>query len=88
VKRTNEYHEPEFSDLLAHLGQPGYDAVSDKSHEFWFLEQHSEHVHKSFCGIVLNHRFFITKKGYIGMGPPDTQTGEQSRSSSAAKCHS
>jgi hypothetical protein len=47
------------------------------------LDDEDEHiarplnVHESFCGMVPNHRFFITQKGYIGMGPPDTERGDQ-----------
>jgi hypothetical protein len=47
------------------------------------LDNEDEHiarplnVHESFCGIVPNHRFFIIKKGYVGIGPPDTEQGDQ-----------
>jgi hypothetical protein len=27
--------------------------------------------------MVLNNAFFITKSGYLGIGPPDTQLGDQ-----------
>jgi hypothetical protein len=34
-------------------------------------------VIESFKSIVPNHAFFVTKKGYIGMGPLDTRPGDQ-----------
>lgn len=34
-------------------------------------------LHESLCGMLINHRFFVTKKGYIGIGPPNAQPGDQ-----------
>jgi hypothetical protein len=34
-------------------------------------------INESLCGMVPNHAFFITSKGYIGMGPPHTKSGDQ-----------
>jgi hypothetical protein len=34
-------------------------------------------LYESLCGMVPNQVFFITKKGYIGAGPPDTRPGDQ-----------
>jgi hypothetical protein len=34
-------------------------------------------VIESFKSMVPNHAFFVTKKGYIGMGPLDTRSGDQ-----------
>jgi hypothetical protein len=34
-------------------------------------------LYESLGGMVPNHAFFITKMGYIGMGPPRTRPGDQ-----------
>lgn len=34
-------------------------------------------LHESLSGMMANHRFFVTKKGYIGVGPPDTKAGDE-----------
>jgi len=34
-------------------------------------------LYESVCGMVPNQAFFITKKGYIGAGPPDTRPGDE-----------
>jgi hypothetical protein len=40
-------------------------------------DKSSGSIRESFCGMVPNQAFFITKKGYIGMGPPNTKPGDQ-----------
>ncbi|KAF2028166.1 hypothetical protein EK21DRAFT_70251 [Setomelanomma holmii] len=32
---------------------------------------------ESVCGMVPNHVFFVTQSGYISIGPPDTQPGDE-----------
>jgi hypothetical protein len=34
-------------------------------------------LYESVCGMVPNQAFFITKKGYIGVGPPETRLGDE-----------
>lgn len=34
-------------------------------------------LHESLIGMMENQTFFITKSGYIGIGPPQTTTGDQ-----------
>jgi hypothetical protein len=41
------------------------------------LESTFNVLYESLGGMVPNHAFFITKMGYIGMGPPGTLSGDQ-----------
>lgn len=34
-------------------------------------------LYESLCGMVSNHSFFMTKKGYMGVGPPQIAPGDQ-----------
>jgi hypothetical protein len=34
-------------------------------------------LYESACGMLPDQAFFITEKGYIGIGPPDTRPGDQ-----------
>lgn len=34
-------------------------------------------LYQSACGMVPNHAFFVTRKGYLGVGPPRTRVGDQ-----------
>lgn len=34
-------------------------------------------LYESVCGIVPNQAFFTTKKGYIGVGPPESRPGDE-----------
>jgi len=61
VERAKPAHERYFSKLLKSLSE-GKTQGS---------------LYESVCGMVPNHTFFITKQGYIGIGPPDTQPGDQ-----------
>jgi hypothetical protein len=34
-------------------------------------------LYESLCGMLPNQAFFVTVKGYIGVGPPDARSGDQ-----------
>ncbi|KAF1942827.1 hypothetical protein EJ02DRAFT_421800 [Clathrospora elynae] len=38
---------------------------------------HSNILFESLCGMTPNHAFFITKMGYMGIGPPHMAPGDQ-----------
>jgi hypothetical protein len=62
VERAKPCHEELFEELLARMSTQ----VPTRSP-----------LCESLCGMVPNHAFFITKAGYIGMGPPQTLPGDR-----------
>ncbi|KAI8941941.1 hypothetical protein NX059_000055 [Plenodomus lindquistii] len=34
-------------------------------------------VYESLCGMVPNHSYFVTKRGYMGIGPPQIASGDE-----------
>jgi hypothetical protein len=64
VERAKTAHEVDFAKLWQELGDGETDVASNVLYE-------------SLCGMIPNHAFFITKTGYIGIGPPNTQSGDQ-----------
>ncbi len=80
IERAQPCHEADFKETYTRLGPqsfefqpahvepqrgtvPGYDTPSIT------LE--------SLCGMIPNHAFFITEKGYLGIGPPATASGDE-----------
>ncbi|KAF1829547.1 hypothetical protein BDW02DRAFT_509686, partial [Decorospora gaudefroyi] len=65
VERANKpAHEAHFASMYESLQRNGRQTSSNILYE-------------SLCGMVPNHAFFITKNGYMGMGPPHVQAGDQ-----------
>jgi hypothetical protein len=62
VERARPSHEELFEELLAQMST----RIPTRSP-----------LCESLCGMVPNHAFFITKAGYIGMGPPKILPGDQ-----------
>jgi hypothetical protein len=54
-------------------------AESHHKHDFDEFVQYGTHnvLYDALSGVLPNHAFFLTKMGYIGVGPPDTQVGDQ-----------
>jgi hypothetical protein len=61
VQRASEVHEEYLDRLLSGL-----------VHDLSFSS-----LYESLCGMVPNQAFFVTRKGYIGIGPPNTRPGDQ-----------
>ncbi|KAL6705440.1 hypothetical protein ACN47E_006705 [Coniothyrium glycines] len=63
VERANDHHESRFNGIWSRLkqGKP---------------VKESNVLFESLCGILPNHAFFVTKEGYLGIGPPHTQPGD------------
>ncbi|EAT79754.2 hypothetical protein SNOG_12954 [Parastagonospora nodorum SN15] len=61
IERAKPLHEKYLENLWTSL-------LLDKTHNS---------LYESLCGIVPNQAFFITKKGYIGVGPPDARPGNE-----------
>lgn len=50
----------------------------DEEDFYAFLEEGDRgRLYESLCGMVVNHAFFITERGYVGFGPTDAQIGDQ-----------
>jgi hypothetical protein len=64
LERAKSAHEADFENLCTLLAQGEQDFAPNILFE-------------SICGMIPNHAFFITKTGYIGIGPPNTQPGDQ-----------
>jgi hypothetical protein len=61
VQRAVEVHENYLDRLL-----------KDFLHDFSISS-----LYESLCGMVPNQAFFVTRKGYMGIGPPNTRPGDQ-----------
>lgn len=61
IERAKPKHERRFFKLLTSLSEC----------------QTQNLLYESVCGMVPNHAFFVTKLGYIGIGPPEIQPGDQ-----------
>ncbi|KAF2821512.1 HET-domain-containing protein [Ophiobolus disseminans] len=61
IERARPLHEKQFFKLLKLLSKG----------------QTQNPLYESVCGMVPNQALFITKLGYIGIGPPDAQAGDQ-----------
>ncbi|KAH3995438.1 hypothetical protein HBH98_145120 [Parastagonospora nodorum] len=61
IERAKPLHEKYLENLWTSL-------LLDKTHNS---------LYESLCGIVPNQAFFITKKGYIGVGSPDARPGNE-----------
>lgn len=61
IERTNATFSNNFDELLTALEH------DDTNHI----------LYDSVSGMVPNHTFFITRKGYLGVGPPRTRAGDQ-----------
>ncbi|KAH7408816.1 heterokaryon incompatibility protein-domain-containing protein [Phaeosphaeria sp. MPI-PUGE-AT-0046c] len=60
ISRTNATSTKDFDELLNTLANNATNAK----------------LYESACGMVPNHVFFITGKGYLGVGPPRTRAGD------------
>jgi hypothetical protein len=91
-QRVNDSHEQSFQSLLKVLASDRQDPVNnlDASASSIASSISTSEVdapsrprasqnllYESVCGMVLNNAFFITKSGYLGIGPPGTQLGDQ-----------
>lgn len=61
IPEPGTYHEGDLSQLLERLSN----------------QEPNNILYESICGMVPNHAFFITKSGFIGIGPPDAKPGDQ-----------
>jgi hypothetical protein len=62
LRSTNEYSAEAAKQLEELVAETGFEPFD---------------MYESLCGMLVNHRFFVTNKGYIGIGPPDTRPGDQ-----------
>jgi hypothetical protein len=74
VERVNATHASDFREIESAFENEDFPQID--RHPI-YLGCSTNRLFESLCGMMANHAFFITKKGYLGMGPPTTLPGDQ-----------
>jgi hypothetical protein len=74
VERANATHAPDFREIESAFEKEDFPQLNRRPR---YLGCSTNRLFESLCGMMANHAFFITKKGYLGMGPPTTSPGDQ-----------
>ncbi|KAI4679610.1 uncharacterized protein J4E84_008131 [Alternaria hordeiaustralica] len=74
IERAKATHASEFLEIERALKNKH---SSQQGHQSSYPPHEMSGLFESLCGMVPNHAFFITKRGYLGMGPPTTSPGDQ-----------
>ncbi|KAI4611427.1 hypothetical protein J4E80_007648 [Alternaria sp. BMP 0032] len=74
IERAKATHASEFLEIERALNNEEF---PQQGHQSNYPPHGMSGLFESLCGMVPNHAFFITKRGYLGMGPPTTLPGDQ-----------
>ncbi|KAI4654006.1 hypothetical protein J4E93_001774 [Alternaria ventricosa] len=74
IERAKATHASEFLEIERALSNEEF---PQQGHQSNYPPHGMSGLFESLCGMVPNHAFFITKRGYLGMGPPTTSPGDQ-----------
>ncbi|KAI4907839.1 hypothetical protein J4E90_009247 [Alternaria incomplexa] len=74
IERAKATHASEFLEIERALNNEEF---PPQGHQSNYPPHGMSGLFESLCGMVPNHAFFITKRGYLGMGPPTTLPEDQ-----------
>jgi len=74
IERAKATHASEFLEIERALNNEEF---PPQGHQSNYPPHGMSGLFESLCGMIPNHALFITKRGYLGIGPPTTSPGDQ-----------